>query len=183
MKVSSLEIKNVKSFKETTILDFDTKFNILVGPNGGGESNLLDIVNIILRNFFLITYRITSGNDGHNYFEDIQQHSPFQQINVALEKFIGDASDSDIKLKLEIENQDINNIILLKQYKEDIKTALSSYRGNWLNQVNEIEQWDLSSISPGHEVTYHIRNNTIEGLNPGLQSMFFIDFCIYFNSF
>ncbi|MBD2066097.1 AAA family ATPase, partial [Leptolyngbya sp. FACHB-671] len=55
MKVSSLSIKNVKSFKDSTALLFDKKFNILVGPNGGGKSNLLDILNIVLRNFFLIT--------------------------------------------------------------------------------------------------------------------------------
>ncbi|MEH2264118.1 ATP-dependent nuclease [Nostoc sp.] len=183
MKVSSLEIKNVKSFKETTILDFDAKFNILVGPNGGGKSNLLDIINIILRNFFLITYKIVSGSDGHNYFEDIQQHSPFQQINTTLDKFIGDASDSYIKLKLEIDNQDINNIRLLKQHKEDIKIALSSYRGSWVDKVNEIEQWDLNSISQGHEVTYHIRNNSIEGLNAGTPEYLFYRFLYLFQLF
>ena len=183
MKVSSLEIKNVKSFKETTILDFDTKFNILVGPNGGGKSNLLDIINIILRNFFLITYKIIPFKNEYNYFEEIQQHSPFQQINTALEKFIGDTSDSYIKLQLEIENQDINNIRLLKQHKEDIKTALSSYRGNWLNQVNEIEEWDLSSISRGDKVTYHIINNAIEGLNAGTPEYLFYRFLYSFQLF
>ncbi|MEH2347554.1 MAG: AAA family ATPase [Nostoc sp.] len=183
MKVSSLEIKNVKSFQETTILCFDTKFNILVGPNGGGKSNLLDIINIILRNFFLITYKITSHRDEYNYFENIHQHSPFQQINTALEKFIGDVSDSYIKIKLKIENQDINNIILLKKHKEDIKTALSSYQGNWLTQVDEIEQWDLSCISPNQEVTYSIRNNTIEDLSYGTPEHIFYRFLCLFQLF
>jgi len=183
MKVRSLEIKNVKSFKETTVLLFDKKFNILVGPNGGGKSNLLDVLNIVLRNFFLITYKIVSRVDGSICYEDIQQHTPFQQINKVLEKFIGDPSDSYIELKLEIENQDIKNIINLKENTENLRTALSSYIGNWSNFVDEIEQWDLSSLPPDQELKFIIRNNLVEGLSGGTPEYIFYRFLYLFQIF
>lgn len=183
MKVRSLEIKNVKSFKETTVLLFDKKFNILVGPNGGGKSNLLDVLNIVLRNFFLITYKIVSRVDGSIYYEDIQQHTPFQQINKVLEKFIGDPSDSYIELKLEIENQDIKNIINLKENTENLRTVLSSYTGHWSNFVDEIEQWDLSSLPPDQELKFIIRNNLVEGLSGGTPEYIFYRFLYLFQIF
>ena len=48
MKLIDLQIKNVKSFNDQELISFDEKFNILIGPNGGGKSNLLDIVTIVL---------------------------------------------------------------------------------------------------------------------------------------
>ncbi len=53
MKLVSLSIKNVKSFRENTTIHFDEKLNILIGSNGGGKSNLLDIVTITIRRFLL----------------------------------------------------------------------------------------------------------------------------------
>lgn len=183
MKVISLKIKNVKSFKEETELLFDKKFNILVGPNGGGKSNFLDILNIVLRNFFLISYKVYPINDSSNSYEEIQQHTPFPQINKVLEKFIGNTLDSYIELKLEIENQDINNIISLKENKDKLRNALSSYRGHWSNFADEIEQWDLSRLSPSQELNFIIRNNSFEGLNDGTPEYIFYRFLYLFQLF
>ncbi|MBD2069007.1 AAA family ATPase, partial [Leptolyngbya sp. FACHB-671] len=120
---------------------------------------------------------------GFNYYEDIEQYTPFQQINQVLEKFIGDASDSYIELRLEIENQDINNLINLKENKESLKSALSLYRGNWSNFVNEIDQWNLSSLSPHQELRFVIRNNSIEGLANGTSEYTFYRFLFLFQLF
>jgi len=47
MRISHLEITNVKSFQDKVDIEFDPQFNILIGPNGGGKSNFLDILLII----------------------------------------------------------------------------------------------------------------------------------------
>lgn len=57
MEIIRLEITNVKSFQDKVDLQFDPKFNILVGPNGGGKSNFLDILLIIFKIFFYIVIR------------------------------------------------------------------------------------------------------------------------------
>lgn len=37
MKLSQITLHNVKSFKESTVVNFNEQFNILIGPNGGGK--------------------------------------------------------------------------------------------------------------------------------------------------
>ncbi|WP_375496279.1 AAA family ATPase [uncultured Nostoc sp.] len=64
MKVIKLEVKNVKSFKDKTSIEFNKDFNVLIGPNGGGKSNILDIINIVLRHYFLISYKVVLTNNG-----------------------------------------------------------------------------------------------------------------------
>ncbi|MEH2399539.1 AAA family ATPase [Nostoc sp.] len=83
MKITSITIKNVKTFQDETEIVFDDKFNILIGPNGGGKSNLLDIITIVIRNFLLVGYRIQEGsNDGKNFFKVIGQYAAFQDKNI-----------------------------------------------------------------------------------------------------
>ena len=48
MKIKRIKLKNVKSFKEETEIEFNDDFNILIGPSGSGKSNLLDILTICL---------------------------------------------------------------------------------------------------------------------------------------
>lgn len=168
MQINSIEIKNVKSFKNTIKLCFDSKFNILVGPNGGGKSNLLDIITVSLRHYFLHSYKIINSNDGTNFFEDIQQYSPFEQINNELEKFIEDYSDSQILLNIKIENKDIENVIILRNNQEELKRALSYYRSpHWSSLLEEVNQWDLSYLSPNQEFKYCIQNNSLINLQAG----------------
>ena len=43
MKLKSITIENIRSFRERTTIEFDKGFNILIGPNAGGKSNLLAV--------------------------------------------------------------------------------------------------------------------------------------------
>jgi predicted ATP-dependent endonuclease of OLD family len=182
MKINAIEIKNVKSFKERISLEFDNKFNILVGPNGGGKSNLLDIVTVILRHFFLYSYKVIISSDNMGYFEDIQQYSPFPQINNQLDKFIGDSSESQIIVNIEVENKDIENILLIKQNIESLKQALAHYRSpHWSSYLDEINQWDMSYLYPTQKVTYNILNNGILNLQPGLSEHIYYRFLNLFH--
>ena len=121
MKLIKLKICNVKSFKNVEEIDFDEKFNILIGPNGGGKSNLLDIATIVLRKFFIQTYRISDGRDNDMPFQDLAVNDPFNQIDKYLEKFIGDSSESSVEIVFKITKGDISNIKNIKKYKYKFK--------------------------------------------------------------
>lgn len=58
MHVKSITLTNVKSFKDRVHVDFDSHFNLLIGPNGGGKSNLFDSISIVLRRYFLDSYTV-----------------------------------------------------------------------------------------------------------------------------
>ena len=53
MKISSLEIQNIKSVGEKIQLHFEQGINIFIGPNGSGKSNVMDILNTVLHTYFI----------------------------------------------------------------------------------------------------------------------------------
>jgi|GEM_PF-3779551 len=48
MYLKQLNLKGFKSFAEYTSLTFDHRLTAIVGPNGGGKSNLTDALRWIL---------------------------------------------------------------------------------------------------------------------------------------
>lgn len=60
MKINSISITNIKSFKTQTKIEFNHDFNVVVGPNASGKSNLLDIITTCLRGFFIKSYTLQS---------------------------------------------------------------------------------------------------------------------------
>ena len=64
MKITKFTIKNAKSFGEETVLNFNSDLNIFIGPNAGGKSNLLDVLNFTLNYFFLYSWRTTESRTG-----------------------------------------------------------------------------------------------------------------------
>ncbi|HAT8810715.1 TPA: AAA family ATPase, partial [Legionella pneumophila] len=51
MRIKRLEVENVRSFLDKAELILDGKISIIIGPNGGGKTNLLDILVIMLRRY------------------------------------------------------------------------------------------------------------------------------------
>ena len=61
MRVRRVAIKNVRSFLERAELTLDGPITIVIGPNGGGKTNLLDTVVVILRRYlFASMYAVHS---------------------------------------------------------------------------------------------------------------------------
>lgn len=88
MKLKSVIIENVRSFRERTTIEFNGNFNILIGPNAGGKSNLLDIITIIIRHYFVKTFVVNEQRDStRRIFHTIIQPQVFNPIQ-HLEKYI-----------------------------------------------------------------------------------------------
>ena len=63
MKLKRLAVQNIRSFGEKRIIDFHDDFTILIGPNAGGKSNLLDIITVGVRKFFLRPWGLIREED------------------------------------------------------------------------------------------------------------------------
>ncbi len=99
-------------------------------------------------------------------FKNINQHLPFQQINKHLDKFLGDSSDSLIKVELNVGKEDLENIKLLKDNKEKFEQVLKKYRGKPLNDFNFLSNWNLADIHENQALIYTITNNNLNyGVN------------------
>jgi putative ATP-dependent endonuclease of OLD family len=182
MKLNRIIIKNVKSFKESVETDFNDDFNILIGPNGSGKSNLLDIVTICIRQFFLIPYTISESNDNQGFFKNILKLQAFGNIQQVLDKFYGDNSDSEIIIELIVKKEDIENIKEIVQKLPDIKNKLTEFRNgndyNW--QIKEIEIWNAEILNEDEVLSYSIINNKIINQESDNKRKLFYQYLNYF---
>ena len=168
MKISKLTISNTKSFNDAQPINFDKQFNILIGPNGGGKSNLLDIITIVLRKYFLLSYRINEGRDNELTFWDLSSNDPFSQIGKHLEKFIGNSSESSIDICFIVTDGDIQNIKVIKNNKEHLEQKLNKYRNKPILNLDFCSKWDFRKLKSGQEISYKVHNHNL--VNPGNNS-------------
>ncbi|NLT01207.1 MAG: AAA family ATPase [Acholeplasmataceae bacterium] len=182
MKLQSIKIKNVKSFKESIQINFNNDFNILIGPNGSGKSNLLDILTICLRQFFLQPFTVNENNDNQGFFKQISRNQAFNNIQQVLEKFYGDTSDSEITIDFIIKKEDIENIGEIVQKVELLKTKLTDYRNanDFNSQIQQIEKWDNNLLAEDEILTYEIINYKISNRNESPKHQLFLQYLNYF---
>jgi len=48
MRLTKLEIRGFKSFRDKTVIEFPDEFTAIVGPNGSGKSNIVDAICFVL---------------------------------------------------------------------------------------------------------------------------------------
>lgn len=183
MKITKLKITNVKSFKNEVEITFDEKFNVLIGPNGGGKSNLLDIVTILLRKFFLQNFKVTEGQENNMPFKDVATNDPFNQINRFLEKFIGDNGESIIEISFKITKGDVANIKTIKKTKEKLENSLAKFRNKPLADFNFCNNWDLRKLKAEKELTYKIVNNALQNPTNNSSEFYYHEYLKYLELF
>ena len=116
MKIQKLVLKNIKSFRDEVSIEFNKGINIFIGPNAGGKSNLLDILNISLCYYFICPWRLHLAQDTPSgfRFQNIRD-SVFTQIGKSLEKNSGmENQEQKITLSFEITDEDLKNIEIIK---------------------------------------------------------------------
>ncbi|SDK79227.1 Predicted ATP-dependent endonuclease of the OLD family, contains P-loop ATPase and TOPRIM domains [Salinimicrobium catena] len=163
MKINKIEVKNIKSFKEQIIVDFNKDFNILIGPNGSGKSNLLDIITICIRHFFLKTFTLNEGTDNSGFYKDIQPAFSFSNVGYSLDKFYGDDSDSEIIFQFLIQKEDIQNIQTIQSNIGKLEAELLKYRfgQNQKHYLDSVKNWKTGSLKENDILTYNIKNNQL----------------------
>jgi len=130
MIIKSIEIKNVRSFKNSGKITFNKGLNILIGPNAGGKSNLLEIIVILISNQFFKFVR----NDP--MLEESQKSS---EKEIAIEPYFNPLPNyfekheelpdakSEIVIELEAGKNDIDNIQNVVKYKKEILEEAGNY--------------------------------------------------------
>jgi len=112
MKIQKLVLKNIKSFRDEVSIEFKEGVNIFIGPNAGGKSNLMDILNISLCYYFIYPWKLYSAQDTPSgfRFQSIRD-SLFNPIEKLLEKNSGmENQEQKITLSFEITDEDLKNI-------------------------------------------------------------------------
>lgn len=121
MKILKLAVKNTRSFGEEVELSFDKAINIFIGPNAGGKSNLLDILNISLIEFLLFFWRIRidRSDNGAVTRRILIKEGLFGQMQEALDshnQMINQPQEIRISLSPDIE--DLTNLKIILKHNE-----------------------------------------------------------------
>lgn len=162
MKIRSFRIENLKSFRSAAHVEFGPGVNLLIGPNGGGKSNFLDALTIVLRRYFLVGYHLQESSDQTGTFFQIGVVEPFGNIQQMLEPFSGVGGVPAIDIELELEERDIENLQTIVANLESLTNAISRYRNASSHNLNTFQRWRLDTLTPGQAVTYRIRNYNLQ---------------------
>ncbi|MCP3407464.1 AAA family ATPase [Bradyrhizobium sp. CCGB01] len=105
-----MSIENVRSFLDRREISFDGNISILIGPNGGGKTNLLDtLVGMLRRHVSNAPHYAPSPtaeepNRWERRFNDNLNQLTFEKHSKALQQ------EQTVELELEISTQDIENM-------------------------------------------------------------------------
>ena len=164
MLIVQMTIENCKSFKAKTTIEFDKALNILVGPNGGGKSNALDILTIVLYKFFIWGYTSNVPNTipAKGNLPDIKQQQIFNDISTHLEKYTGQENlPMKISFKLQVQAVDIQNIKSIITNRTSLQKALSKYKDKPYT-MDLIHSWNPSTFHEGQQFSYEIVDHKLQ---------------------
>lgn len=162
MRLESITIKNVRSFKEAITFSPNKAFNVLVGANGSGKSNLMDIVYITLRHFFLYSYTWNSNRGSDGVIKRLEWlQNPFGVVSQVLAKYSGNDAESVITIVVEATDTDIDNLNIIKSNKEKLLQEMGSYY-SMASNIKQFVNEEPIEIHPGDKFTYTLRNYQLE---------------------
>jgi predicted ATP-binding protein involved in virulence len=153
MKIDKLSIVNVTSYKTRTEFVFDPRINILIGPNGGGKSNLQKILALVLSKYFILQYDFRYS-DEERKIEPIDLWNR-RTLERNLERFLGDPGDQEIEIVLTAEQSDIDNIKTIGRNLDQFNKHLSEYEYPY-KSYPPLDHADAIAASPS--LKYRIKN-------------------------
>ena len=159
VKVGKLSVKNVTSYRQRTNFDFDHGINILIGPNGGGKSNLQLILAVVLTKFFIHQYQIRKVEDESKI--EIADVWNKKTLARTLGKYTGDDSDQEIDIELIPERLDVENIIAIGNNLEKFNAHLSFFEKKY-DSYEPLGHMD--GIAEAQSFTYRIRNLELQSV-------------------
>lgn len=162
MKLEKIIVKNIRSFKDTVEFIPNENFNVLIGANGSGKSNLLDIIYITIRHYFLHPYQLSKTRNENGLEVRLNRITdPCGIIEQILPKFEGDHHDSKITIELKVTESDIRNLSIIKLNKDKLKATLGTYFLNFRDPINFLNS-EWQDLQLGQTMTYTIVNYKVE---------------------
>jgi len=169
MKITAIDIENIRGFQKVHKTDFSDSINIFIGPNNAGKSTILNSIFLLQRHVFGnndITIGQTKGKIELYYkgehLQFIESSSRFNRLIIRLEiasRLYGDANGSEYQWGITIPEQEPNNLIypyLSKRktsgYTDDInEISVNSVYGNLSCLYSKIDRLVTPQFQPGNK--------------------------------
>ena len=141
MRLKSVKISNILSFDKIqdfdsppNTIDFNSDLNILIGSNGSGKSNLLEIINKLFQNHFFDSYYV---NDNAFYSTNPNERAILLNNdrknsiqNTLFKNFNSREAESYLEVQIEMDKGDSENLLFLMGNYEDLKSLSLKYCDN-----------------------------------------------------
>lgn len=167
MKLRSVKVANVRSFLEEQTLAVDGQIAIIVGPNGGGKTNLLDTIIIGIKRYLMPPKYLQHQPQPHDqYYYRVLSNDQLNQTY--LDRHSGQ-EDTPQVVTLEFEMTE-NDIINMAQMKVDATSILHGDRYNVHGSPSAVcEGWELSLLGVGDRVSLRIVDGAVAPTKPAEQ--------------
>ncbi|MFD2755290.1 AAA family ATPase [Comamonas terrae] len=170
MKLRRVRVENVRSFLEPAELLLEGDISIIIGPNGGGKTNLLDTTTTILRRHLLSSIiprkSATADNpDRHEFVANDMLHSTSLEPHSQ-----GKGREQVVELELEVTSRDIENMASMKASAHDV--AARTERKYVGASIREAAEWDLSLLRVGQRFVYRIVNSGLQGTSDSAEHIY-----------
>ncbi len=149
MKIKTVTLKNVKSFLEETTIEFNPGSNIFIGPNAGGKSNILEIIQAVFNDLLFVDISIGEDKEsktrGVSYKTDVVTGNRDVVVKNIFDKFSGHEDEPQrVSLLLTIEKDDVVRFENFKKIKDDlIFFEKSQFSSEFIKQCIESINFDL----------------------------------------
>jgi len=181
MLLKEIQLKNIKSFIDEKF-KFKEEINLIVGPNAGGKTNLLDILITIIGNVLVQQWSTQEQDNVTNIVSSTRVNLP-----EVFDKFIGKETEKqEITMTVEITDNDVGTISWLREQKELItKYEIRKYKTEILkNKFFDKFQSILIENLVGKKITFTI----IDGADPidsidDQWKLFYFNFLRYYRFF
>ncbi len=156
MLLRRVALQNVRSFLDRQELLTDGLISIVIGPNGGGKTNLLDaVVTVLRRHLFAATF---AAHEPTTEEPDRFVFRPNDALNnMRLERHrAGGELPQIIEVEVEATSRDIENMRLMKESARSLEERL---RHRYVNlRIAGAAKWTLEGLSTGVRFTYRLEN-------------------------
>lgn len=159
MKLRRIGIENVRSFLDRQELKLEGDISIVIGPNGGGKTNLLDTAVLALRLFLL-----KSWIPRHNPLPDWQDRYDWANNDALsvglLEKHsVGTELPQSIELDIEVTQPDVDNIMRTKAEAEELQERTKSRYTS--SPGMSAASWNTEGLQAGVIFPFRITNGSL----------------------
>lgn len=160
MRLKSLSLENVRSFLAPTTVSFDGPLSIIIGPNGGGKTNLLDaLVMTMNRHLSTVQYPEHTPTQEQQDRHEMRPNQVRGQLRLERHSTAKER-DQSVTIEFEVTQRDVENLLQMRDGAADLFERASRKYAALPHQG--FIRWDLTDVSAGRRFKVHVKNDAMQ---------------------
>jgi len=152
MLIRKIAVENVRSFLDRQEMTFEGFISIIVGPNGGGKTNLLDTIVTMLRRCLIAARYLVEVELGDGRFAWDLQHNDMLDSLILEKHARAPEKPQIVEVTIEVSKTDLVNMSRIRDDAEEIEKA--QRKPFLMSPWAQTTHWDVPAIHAKDEFTY-----------------------------